>query len=127
MCSLRTLHLERPTTDGRDAYKYSATGKPFQSAAIAARRSSAVRAAAGGGGSDWNDFAIQANATAAIASSMKPTPSSPKMILPMPNNVEYTATMPAIQFVQASAPPGVDSRPNPSRSDTRAQPGPPGR
>jgi hypothetical protein len=45
----------------------------------------------------------------------------------MPNSVAYTAMIPAIQFVQASAPPGVDSTPKPSRRDTRAQPTPPGR
>ena len=36
---------------------------------------------------------------------------SPKTILPIPKSVAYTATMPAIQFVQASAPPGIVSRP----------------
>ena len=71
--------------------------------------------------------AVVATATRAIASMINDSVVAPKIIFPMPNSVEYTATMPAIQFVHASAPPGIPSRPNPVCSAIRRQPGPPGR
>src|SRR6185295_641827 len=78
-------------------------------------------------GSSRNDLAIQLKATTATASINSPGTRLPSISLPIPNSEEYTATIPAIQFVQASAPPGMLSRPKPIRVDTVAQPGPPGR
>src|SRR4051794_24877224 len=78
---------------------------PFQSAAIPRSRSRAV--AAGSGSSRRSERAIHANAATATANSMSPGTTSPKMIFPIPNRLVYTATIPAIQLVQASAPPGI--------------------
>src|SRR6185312_14564788 len=77
--------------------------------------------------SDRNDRAIHRKAASAIANNPMPCPGYPKMIFPVPNNVPYTAMIPASQLPHAPAPPGIDSRPNPSAPEMRAQPGPPGR
>src|SRR5262245_14177759 len=103
--------------------KYSALEQLAQSAATGA----GLAAFSGGVCSDLNDRAIQANARAAITSMARPTPTSPKITFPIPNNDPYTPTIPASQLVHANAPPGIGSRPRPRRSDTPAQPGPPGR
>src|SRR6476661_1641349 len=73
-------------------------------------------------GSSRKDLAIQAKAITAMASMTRPSSMLPSTSLPIPNSEEYTATMPAIQLVQASAPPGMFSLPKPSRSETTAHP-----
>src|SRR5579863_10630731 len=93
---------------------------PVQSAAIGAGVWAVPTASPSAGGvSCPNDQAIQANATAAVASMAIPVLTGPKISLPMPNRVPYAATMPAIQLAHASRPAAIGSGPNPARTAMR--------
>ena len=58
-----------------------------------------------------NEREIHAKAASATARRIRPLVVWLKMIFPIPNRVQYTATMPAIQFVHGMIPPSIPSAP----------------